>query len=137
MHAIFETATGRLVSTASDISLVASPLPVGLSSKLIADPAAATMWSTAALDFVPRPAPRIISKVSLIQRFTLAERTELFGFNFGNAYTAAQQKNLASFMRYLDFLDSIPLDDVGINQGVNRLVTVGILTAERATQVLA
>src|SRR3990172_9537889 len=104
MYVIFETATGALVSSTSDISLVASPLPVGLTSKLVADPATGTIWSTGLLDFAPAPAARLIPKYLFVQRFTIAERKELFGFNYGSTYTAAQQKNVAALMRYLDFL---------------------------------
>ena len=134
-YAIYVTATGELKSQGS---IVADPLPSGLTAvDIVNPPADDTMWDAASRSFVPRPAPRIIRKVDFIQRFTLAERKELFGFTVGSTYTPSQQKNLAAFMRYLDFLDVIPLDDVGIQQGVNYLETVSVIAAGRAAQVLA
>jgi hypothetical protein len=136
MEAIYETATGTLVSTASDIAQVANPLPAGLTRKTIADPPDGYLWSVTLLDFVAPPAPRKIGKYDFISRFTIAERKELFGFSYGTTYTAAQQKNLANFMRYLDFLDIIDLDDTAIQTGVNYLETTSIIAAGRAAQVL-
>lgn len=134
-YAVYETSTGILKSQGS---VIANPLPAGFTAiDIVNPPADNTIWDTVTHTFVPKPSPRILLKVDFIQRFSLAERKEMFGFNFGTTYTAAQQKNLASFMRYLDFLDRIPLDDSGIQQGVNYLETVGILAAGRAAQVLA
>ncbi|HJW80812.1 MAG TPA: hypothetical protein VJ396_01100 [Acidiferrobacterales bacterium] len=137
MYVVYEIATGREVSRTDSPALIASPMPAGLASKQVADPAAGWVWSPGLLDFVAPPAVRRIGKTEFIQRFTLAERKELFGYAHGTTYTAAQQKNLASFMRYLDYLDVIDLDDTGIQQGVNYMETVAILAAGRAAQVLA
>lgn len=134
-YAIYVTATGELMSQGS---IVADPLPANLTAvDIVNPPADNTMWAVASRSFVPRPAPRIISKVDFIQRFTLTERKELFGFTVGPSYTPAVQKNLAAFMRYLDFLDVIPLDDPGIVQGVNYLETVSILPVGGAAKALA
>lgn len=137
MYVVYEIATGRDISRTDSPALIADPLPAGFASKQVADPASGLVWSTALLDFVAAPGPRRIGKAVFIQRFTIAERKELFGFAHGTTYTAAQQKNLASFMRYLDFLDVIDLDDTALQAGVNYLTTVSILAAGRAAQVLA
>lgn len=137
MYAIYEFANGNLYSTAQSIDQVDNPLPGNLRSKLIAEPAIGSVWSTVALDFVAAAAQRKIPKSVWIQRFTIAERKEVFGFNIGSTYTVAQQKNLSALMRYLDFVESIDLDDTAIQQGVNYLETIGILAAGRAAQVLA
>lgn len=132
---VFNTATGELVSQGT---VVANPLPSGLTSQDIVNPPADnTIWGTTSRSFVPRPSPRILSKSIFIQRFSITERREMFGFMHGNTYTAAQQKLLASIMRYLDFLDRIDLGDAAIQQGVNYLETVGVLAAGRAAQVLS
>jgi hypothetical protein len=136
MEAIYETATGRLVSTASSPTEVANPLPPGLTQKTVAVPPDGNIWSTTLLDFVAPPAARVIGKSEFIQRFTVTQRKELFGYMYGATYTAAQQKNLSSIMRYLDFLDVIDLDDVAIQQGITYLETIGILPAGGAAQVL-
>lgn len=134
-YAVYETSTGILKSQGS---VIANPLPAGLTAvDIVNPPAENTVWDTATHAFVPKPSPRILLKVDFIQRFTIAERKEMFGYAHGTTYTVAQQKNLASFMRYLDFLDRIPIDDAGIQQGTNYLETVGILAAGRAAQVLA
>lgn len=137
MYCVYETATGNLVSTTSALNLVASPLPGGLSVKQVADPPQGYVWSTSSLDFVAPPSPRIITKSTFIERFTLTEKKEIFGFQYGTTYTAAQQKNLASIMRYLDFVDVIKLDSTDIQTGVNYFVTVAILTAARRDAILA
>lgn len=150
-YAVYETSTGILKSQGTTIiqkkldgtyetisEAIARLTAAGLTAiDIVNPPADNTIWDTVTRAFVAKPSPRILLKVDFIQRFSLAERKEMFGFNFGTTYTAAQQKNLSSFMRYLDFLDRIPLDDSGIQQGVNYLETVGILAAGRAAQVLA
>ena len=134
-YAVFDKATGRLVSSGS---AVAAKLSADLVVKEFADkPRDDQVWDEATLGFKSAPRPTRLRKADFIQRFTLAERRELFGFAHGNTYTAAQQKNLAAFMRYLDFLDQIDLQDAAIVQGVGYLETVGILAAGRAAEVLA
>lgn len=134
-YVIYNSSTGALVSQGT---VLTSPLPAGLTSQdIVSPPADNTVWDTVSRSFVTKPSPRIIPKHEFIQRFSIAERRELFGFMHGNTYTAAQQKILASILRYLDFLDRIDLDDVAIQQGVNYLETAGVLAAGRAAQVLS
>lgn len=137
MFCIYQTATGELVSTTDSLALIASPLPGGLSVIEVANPASGWVWNPGTLNFIAPPSPRIISKTEFIERFTLAEKKELFGFMYGSSFTAAQQKNLASIMRYMDFIDSVNLDSTDIQTGVNYFVTVNILTAARRDAVLA
>lgn len=132
---LYNTITGDLVSQGT---VVANPVPVGLTAQdIINPPADNTVWNTTSRSFVVRPSPRIIPKSDFIQRFTIAERKEMFGFSHGTTYTAAQQKNLAALMRYMDFLDRIDLDDAAIQQGVPYLETIGVIAVGRAAQVLA
>lgn len=134
-YAVYRSVSGELISLGT---ILAEVLPAGLVAvDLIIPPPDGHVWNAVSLAFVAPTPPRVIRKISFINRFTLAEEKELFGFNFGSTYTAAQQKNLASFMRYLDYLDFIDLDDAAIQQGVTYLGTVGILGVGRVAQVLA
>lgn len=135
--AVYEIATGRLVSITDDPQFVANPLPAGLAVKTVNDPPAGYIWDELSLDYVAPPAPRIIAKFEFIQRFTQAEQKEIFGFSFGNSYTSAQQKNMATLMRFLDFVDLIDLDDATVQSGVQYFETVGAIGAGRAAVILA
>lgn len=132
---IYNTTTGELVSQGTVIS---SSIPAGFTAQDIVNPPTDnTIWNSASRSFVQRAASRIISKYEFIQRYSLAERREMFGFMHGSTYTTAQQKNIASFMRYLDFLDRVDLDDIAIQQGVNYQESISMIGAGRAAQVLA
>lgn len=132
---LYNTITGDLVSQGT---VVANSVPVGLTVQdIINPPADNTIWNTASRSFVVRPSPRIIPKSDFLQRFTIAERKEMFGFSYGSTYTPDQQKNLAALMRFIDCLDRIDLDDAAIQQGVPYLETMGIVAVGRAALVLA
>lgn len=134
-YAVYDKASGRLVSSGTVLSAKVDP---ALEVKTFADPPPeGQAWDEVTLAFKPRPAKRILRKSDFIQRFTIGERKELFGFQFGNAYTTAQQKNLSAFMRYLDFLDRIDMDDTAISGGVQYLESVGVLAAGRASEILS
>ena len=53
-YAIYNTASGALVSTAT---VVADPLPVGLTKKIVAEPAFGFQWNSTLLDWEPAPPP--------------------------------------------------------------------------------
>ena len=137
MFVVYITTTGALVSTTSALGLVVNPLPANLSVKQVPDPAIGFVWNQALLDFVQGPTSRVVSKSAFINRFTITELKEMFGYMHGATYTAAEQKNLAAVMRYLDFNDEIDLDNTNIQTGIGFLVTKAILTPVRAAQVLA
>ncbi len=52
--AIYQTANGTLVSLAT---VVADPLPAGLTKKVVAERPPDSQWSTTLLDWEPRPPP--------------------------------------------------------------------------------
>lgn len=136
MWCVYETATGRLVSTASAENLLANPLPAGLASKEVSDPPAGAIWNTTTLVFDPAPARTRLGKLEFIQRFTLAERRQIFTATLPASPTQTQRDAWA-FLRYLDFLDVIDLTDSAVIGGVNALQSVGLLAAGRPAEILA
>ena len=136
MYVIYNTITGQDVSRTARLESVANPLPVGLSVKLVTDPADGFIWSNTLLDFVSPPTPRIIGQTAFIERFTLPEQQDFLGVAFGTL-TNGQKKNVMTFLWYLMLLDVVRLDSPAIIAGVNYLQTVGIIAAGRAAQVLA
>jgi len=134
MFHVYVIATGELISSTSIE-------PIGLDASMgyqsyIDGYEHGKIWNAGTLDFdlVPN---RVISKTIFINRFSQAELKEMFGFKIGADYTLTQQKNISSFMRFLDFLDDIDLDNTMIQNGVNYLETIGILQAGGAALVLA
>lgn len=134
MFHVYVIATGNLVSSTS-------VEPLGLDASMayksfIDGYEIGKSWNTTTLDF-DLVSIRVITKTDFINRFTQAELKEMFGFRIGTTYTDSQQKNISSFMRFLDFNDEIDLDNTMINNGVNYLETVGILGAGRAAEALS
>ncbi len=134
---LYTTATGAFVALTDHR---VDPLPAGLSAKSVGTMKPdldAYQWDPATLGLVPRTPQRLISKYLFIQRFTDAERRDLFGFSLDSTKTEAQRKRVAAFVWYLDFLDVINLDDASLVAGMQYLETVAVLAAGRAAQILS
>ena len=130
MYAVYESATGRLVSTASDPSLIANPLPSGLGVKEVAEPGARAVWDEQALVFVEAQVPRVMTRLEFLRRFTAAERIATRAAAVGNPA-------VADMLALQDAASYIDLDDPDTQAGVAYLESLGIITAGRAAQVLA
>lgn len=130
MFAVYESATGRLVSTASHASLIADPLPAGLAVKEVADPGPHALWDEQALVFVEAPAPRTMEPLTFMRRFTLTERVAIRS-------AAATDPMIADLMAMQAAATYIDLDDPDTQAGVAYLESLGIIAAGRAAQVLA
>lgn len=130
MFAVYESVTGRLVSTASHASLIADPLPAGLAVKEVADPGSRASWDEQALVFVEAPAPRTMEPLTFMRRFTMAERIAIRS-------AATTDPMIADLMAMQAAATYIDLDDPDTQAGVVYLESLGIIAAGRAAQVLA
>ena len=130
MYAVYESATGRLVSTASDPSLIANPLPSGLGVKEVPEPGARAAWDEQALVFVEAQMPRVMTRLEFLRRFTSSERIATRAAAVGNPA-------IADMLALQDAAGYIDLDDPDTQAGVAYLESLGIITAGRAAQVLA
>ena len=75
-YAIYQTSNGALVSLAT---VVADPLPAGLSKKQIREMPPNSQWNTTLLDWEPRPAPPPdVDRVDeFLTRVTLTDETSV------------------------------------------------------------
>jgi hypothetical protein len=130
MYVVYESATGRLVSTASDPSLIANPLPSGLGVKEVAEPGARAAWDEQALVFVEAQGPRVMTRLEFLRRFTSSERIATRAAAVGNPA-------IADMLALQDAAGYIDLDDPDTQAGVAYLESLGVIAAGRAAQVLA
>jgi hypothetical protein len=100
-----------------ETALDADIADAGITVKVIPDPV------------VPRP-PIVISSLGFRQLFTEAERTAVTSAGFTNAA-------IRVFMDDESAAGNVTLSDSEVTTGVAALVTAGLLTQDRANQVLA
>ena len=124
--AVWDTATGALVSVGT---VVASPLPAGMSSTDVGATQPIGVWNPSTHAFDPAPVIATpMSRLEFLQRFTTAERL---------AIRASTDPGVSDFLFLLDHADTVTTTDALTQQGVNYLVSLGLLTATRAAQILA
>lgn len=130
MFAVYESATGLLVSTASDASLIADPLPAGLAVTQVAPPGERSVWDEQALAFVAAPAQRTMTRLEFMRRFTASER-------IATRAAAASNPVISDMLAMQDAASYIDLDDPDTQAGVVYLESLGVIAEGRAAQVLA
>lgn len=129
--AVYETSTGALVSVGT---VVADPLPAGLSSVSLGLTRPSGVWNPATHAFDPAPITKgTISRRDFWRRFTLAEREALHNVRLTG--TAARKNKIEAFLDYIS--DGVDLDDAAVVSVVQAMETFGILAAGRAAQILA
>lgn len=86
----------------------------------------------------PQPV-RIITKLAFRRRFTLAERIALDAAREGlnPALPAEAVSALRTMQKDLDLAEDINLDDADVVAGLAFVQSLGLITAERAAEVLA
>lgn len=84
------------------------------------------VWDADLDDFVNRT-DIVLSKLSFLTRFTVQERV---------AIRSSTDPIVVDFLRMLDVAENIVLTDTNTVQGINYLVYVNLLTADRATAIL-
>lgn len=141
--AVYRVSDGSLFSVASDISLVADPLPAGLALKDLGavdpqQPPAGSRyeWNAATLVFDLIALGKLpITPLEFWQRFTTAEREAVVAM--ARTGTETQKNKISAFKEYVVYGDQVDLDDQNIIDGVNLMESVGLIAAGRAAEVLA
>lgn len=86
-------------------------------------------------------APAQITKFAFRNRFSTTEKVALELASLDNPTLPMEQRQIAAtlrvFIKDLDSAQFVQLDRPDIQQGVLQLVVLGILTAERANQILS
>lgn len=120
--------TGRLVSTGT---VIADPLPDGLTAVPLGDDAPTGEWDAAQKVFVPLPVEKAaLEPIDLLRRFTFGEEVAI--------RTAAKSDvGIEVFLARLAAAKIVRLDHPDTIGGLQYLVAKGLISAERAAEVLA
>lgn len=136
-YALYKTATGELTSVGT---VIVSPLPSGLSKKLIGavpPDLSKVEWDPALKDFAPiPPQPKIISRFEFRQKLTQAERVALDNMSENTTLAAADRQRVVSMMQDLGAANYIKMNDPILIAGLNYLESLGLLGAGRANTIL-
>lgn len=134
MFAIYETATGRLHSTSSAVSL---PMPTGYSQKEFPalSNADGKIWNTATLVFDDLPILKaVLTKRAYFARYTDAELDDIFDFANSTA-TALQKKRINSALEYFRTVNEADMNEVRVQRFAIVLENTKLIAAGRAAQV--
>jgi hypothetical protein len=83
----------------------------------------------------PPPAPRWIHKALFKRRFTQAERIAIRLAETDEAVPLQARLALVDFREVLDATENVYLDDVDVIAGLDLLVTLGLIGAQRPAQI--
>ena len=124
-YAVYETETGRLRSSGS---VVADPMPKGLSAKEFKARPTTKQWNSETLDFdVERVVPpKPISPLEFMRLFTVQERI---------AIRTAGDPVLDDFLDMARVAGSVRMDDQMVVQGLDYLVQQNIITSARREEI--
>ena len=137
--AVYEDATGRLVSLGTVVAADSDLANRGLTAKALAfDPRVETKrWNAARRDFNDVPAPKLVlERQAFLGRLTAAEREEIFDAARSHPNDAAR-KRLQAFLDWLKMVDAVDLSDDYVITVVQSVEAVGLIGPERAAEVLA
>lgn len=131
--AVWRSADGALVSVGT---VVASPLPGGLSTTDLGASAPAGVWNTATHVF---DAAAVLKAVLTLKdfwnRFTQTEREALMNLQLTGTQT--QKNKLGAFKDYMRDVGAADLNDAYVQASVNLMESVGVIAAGRAAVILA
>lgn len=127
-YAVYETATGALVSVGESVAPTPTLTALGLTAVLAPTYVhnAKQTWNTTTKVFENVAATVTLRRESFFRLFTEGERTALRG----NA-----DEKVKDFLWLLGMAESIELSHARIVQALTYLVNIGILTAPRATAI--
>ena len=137
--AIFENATGKLVSEGTVVADDAILTAKGLAKKALTfDPRVNTKrWNEATRDYDDVPAPKpVLEKSEFWQRFTDAEREAVLAAPTDTVLTQAQRNKAAAGIEYLRQLRAVDLGDDVVVRAVNGMETLGLIAVGRAGVIL-
>ena len=86
-------------------------------------------WNTSLLTFTYRDLNRFITKLAFLNKFTMQERIII-------SSTRKTDPIVEDIMTLLDIAEEINLDDKDTQQGVAYLVSIGLITEQRAQEIL-
>lgn len=131
--AIWKTSNGELVSIGT---VVADPLPAGLSSTSLGESQPSGVWNSVTHVFDAAAVLKAVLRLrDFWQRFSQAEREALWEVQASG--TATQKKKLGAFRQYLTDAGEADLNDAYIVTSVNLMETAGVIAVGRASEVLA
>ena len=84
----------------------------------------------------PIPPSPPMTKYQFRSRFTLAELVAMDNFASSSTLTDVQKATLNTITKNFDLADNIDITNSATIQGVEYLVSAGILTQDRATEIL-
>lgn len=124
MNHLYEVATGRLVSSTS---LPVNNPPAGMAVKA-SDRTG--IWNTSTLDFDPAPVPEAsLERINFLRLFTRDERVAIRA-------AAKIDPVVEDFMDMLSAANLVRLGNADTIAGVNYMASQGLLTPQRAAEVL-
>lgn len=124
-YAVYRDDDLELVSVGS---VLADPLPAGLTAKPF-DTMPVGMWDKTTLDFVPAAqGAKTYTPLEFLRRFTMQERA---------AIRSSSDAIVQDFMYLLDRASEVVTDDPDTINGLSYLVSLGLMTDARATEVLS
>jgi len=84
----------------------------------------------------PPPPQTVFTKYQFRSRFTLAELVAIDNFASSTTLSDVHKATLNTITKNFDVADSIDVTNSATIQGVEYLVTAGLLTQDRATEIL-
>jgi hypothetical protein len=131
--AVWKTSNGELVSVGT---VVASPLPAGLSTTDLGQDQPSGVWNNVTHTFDPAAVLKaVLTLKEFAQRFTVAEREALWDIQQNG--TATQKKKLGAFRQYMTDAGSADLNDAYIVASVQLMEAGGVIAAGRAAVITA
>lgn len=125
-YAIYNVEGGELVSLGT---VVADPLPTGLSAKEVGESRPEGEWSVAALNFGPAPCASLLASQDFMGRFTVAEEAAV-------RQRAMTDPMLQTFLARVERARSVSMAHPDMVAGMQYLVQLGLITAERCAEIL-
>lgn len=126
MFALYETATGKLMG-ASALS-IDNPRPDIWTTKEVEGPH--RVWNTETLQFDDFPAkPKPLTPLEFLKRITVSELAGIIEASKTNSYVAA-------IKQLFDAAEEVLLTDDMTIAGINMYRDLGLITPERAAQIL-
>jgi hypothetical protein len=126
-YAVYQTATGALVSLGT---VIADPLPSGLSAVAVGTDKPLGQWNSATLVFdAPVVTRTPIAPLDFMRRFTMSEEAAI--------RTLARTDAMAEvFLSRLAAAQIVHLDNQETIDGVNYCISAGTITAARGSVIL-
>ena len=133
-YAIYRTVDGALVSTGTSVAGDVELRAAGIAKVELGETwnRNGLTWDANRQTFVAAPSspPASLSPLDFLRRFTVQERVAIRA-------AAATDPIIADFLDLLNRATEVHIDSPDTVAGVNYLVSIGLLSAARATEVLA